>query len=246
MKKLLCILMTMTSLSGAAIAADLPNAKTPLVAQLPTFTWTGFYVGLHGGGMYQGGDLNLASTGDTPLDAALNPHLGGTSFIGGALLGYNYQMGATVIGLEGDIGFGNAHSTVVSAKSNVALDVWYADNKLVEHINGHVRSRLGWANGPLLVYGAVGLALSDGKVDVVGYCPPDIYYAHGSHQLIGLSLGAGVEYALTNNIILRGEYMYDDYGHRSVDVGSGPPNYWQNREVKLQNQTVRLAVSYKF
>ncbi len=246
MKKMLLILVATTSIAGAAGAADLPSARTTMAPPAPTFTWSGFYVGLHAGGVFQGGDLTLAPTGDTPADAALDPNLGGSSFIGGGLIGYNYQIGAALVGLEGDIGFGNAKSTVMSAKSSVPLDVWYADNNLSEHVNGHIRARVGWTTGPMLFYGAAGVALSNSKIDVVGYCPPDIYYTNGSHGLAGLSLGAGAEFAMTSNIILRAEYLHDDYGHQSIDVGSGPPNYWQNRELKLRTETARLAVSYKF
>ena len=57
-----------------------------------------------------------------------------------------------------------------------------------------------------------------------------------------MSLGAGAEYALTHTVILRGEYIYDNYGRQSVDVGSG----WQNRKINAQNQTVRTGISYKF
>jgi outer membrane immunogenic protein len=226
-----------------ANAADMPitTLSQPLTSTPPIYNWTGFYVGLYAGGMFQGGNLNLATT--TGDDAAINPHLAGSSFIGGGLLGYNYQMGATVVGVEGDIGFNNAKSTVVSANPAYSLSEWYANNTLTEHITGHVRARLGWASGPMLIYSSAGVALSGVKVDVVGICgSPPYYYGTGSHERVGMSLGAGAEYALTHTVILRGEYIYDNYGRQSVDVGSG----WQNRKINAQNQTMRTGISYKF
>jgi len=239
-------------LAGAALAAlsvgaeanELQTKKSP--PEAAAGDWSGFYVGLHAGELFQGGALKLAPTGDSPVDAALNPNLGGAGFIGGALVGYNLQSGSTVYGVEADVGFGGAHSTVYSAKSTVPLDVWYAANKLSESVDGHLRARLGWAMGPVLLYGAGGLALSNAKLDVIGYCPPDVYPAGGSATLVGFSVGAGAEYALTPHTILRAEYLFDDYGHKSIDIGSGPPNYWQDREIDLKTQTVRLAIGYKF
>lgn len=224
-----------------------PAAASAATSTSTTFDWTGFYVGVHAGALSQGGSLSLAPSGDTPPDAALNPKLGGTSFRGGLLAGYDRQITPNaVLGVEGDIGFGDAKSTVVNAKADVPMSVWYADNNLSEKVNGHVRARLGWATGPVLLYGAAGVAISDSKINVIGYCPPDIYTTRGSRTLVGYSLGAGAEYALSKTVSVRSEYIYDNYGHQSVDVGSGPPNYWQDRELKLETHTFRVAVSYRF
>lgn len=235
------IILTTLALIAAPVAANAASSTSP------AYDWTGFYVGLHAGALNQGGSLSLAPSGDTPPDTALNPKLGGASFNGGLLVGYNRQLTSdVVVGLEGDVGFGQAKSTVVNAKADVPMSVWYADNNLSEKINGHVRGRLGWTSGSFLVYGAAGVAMSDSKINVIGYCPPDIYTTSGSRTLVGYSIGAGAEYALSKNVIVRSEYIYDNYGHQSVDVGSGPPNYWQDRELKLETHTFRAAVSYKF
>jgi outer membrane immunogenic protein len=102
------------------------------------------------------------------------------------------------------------------------------------------------AIGPMLIYGAGGLALSDSKLDVIGYRPPDIDPARGTATLVGFSIGAGAEYALTAHALVRAEYLFHDYGHKASDIGSGPPNDWQDRELDQKTQTVRLAVGCKF
>ncbi len=237
-----------TSLSFLAVAL----IATPIAALAadfvsPKFDWSGAYVGVHAGALNQGGTLSLAPTGDSPPDNALNPNLGGTSFIAGLLGGYNWQITPNVVtGIEGDVGFGNSNSNVVSAKSSVPMNVWYADNTLSETINGHVRGRLGWASGSLLAYGSAGVAISNSKINVTGYCPPDQYSTSGSRTLVGYSIGAGADYAVTETAIVRLEYIYDGYGHQSEDVGSGAPNYWQNRQLNLTTQTFRAALIYKF
>jgi outer membrane immunogenic protein len=109
-----------------------------------------------------------------------------------------------------------------------------------------VRARAGVAGGPFLIFGAVGLAVTDSRMNVFGYCPPGLYLASATKTLTGLSVGGGIEYAVTEHVLLRGEYLYDDYGHTSYDIGSGPPNFWQDRDVSYNSHTVRAAVAYKF
>jgi len=210
------------------------------------YDWTGFYIGAHGGGLFQGGDLNLAGSGDNPPDKAIDPSLDGSAFFGGVLAGFNYQMGAAVIGVEGDIGFGNAESTVSSGKAGVPRDVWRGENKFSQTVNGHVRAKLGYAMGSMLIFGAAGLALSNGDLDVDGYCFGDKYHTSTSQDMAGWTVGGGLEYAATDHLLLRAEYLYDDYGDQNLDLNGGPPNYWQDRKVDLYTQTIRAAISYKF
>ena len=79
--------------AGAASAADLPSRKGPVVAPVyvPAFTWTGFYVGANAGWGFGNMDsVGVSGFGD--LDG----------FVGGGQIGYNYQLGQIVLGLEAD------------------------------------------------------------------------------------------------------------------------------------------------
>src|SRR5258707_15542015 len=83
----------MAGLVGAAHAADLPRqmvTKAPVYVA-PYYNWTGFYVGVNGGGGW--GSASWDSTGSSDVSGGL---VGGT-------IGYNWQFGTWVIGLEGDI-----------------------------------------------------------------------------------------------------------------------------------------------
>ena len=90
MKKVLLAAL-MAGVASSAMAADLPTRKAPGAAgsmrPRPSFSWTGFYVGLNGGwgGGSSGGDFGSPAGG----------------LIGGTV-GYNYQVGQFVGGLEGD------------------------------------------------------------------------------------------------------------------------------------------------
>src|SRR3974390_1599916 len=92
----------------SAQAADLPTKKAapaPMYVP-PPFTWTGFYIGLNAGGIWQEGSRSttLYSYGFPWLSTYYPGSLGngGSGFLGGAQAGYNYQWGAAVLGVETD------------------------------------------------------------------------------------------------------------------------------------------------
>ena len=228
----------------------------------PSVNWTGFYFGAHVGALYQGGSLTLGGT-DAPVpDTTFPPNLGTLNAVGGVLGGYNYQTGSLVLGVEGDVGWTNSLAKVLSGKYCSTADGcnnfynWHVENDLSEGVTGHIRGRLGYAAGPLLLYVSGGLALADANLKITGWCnlPGDcVATFHGgpaNTTLVGGSVGAGAEYALTPHITLRGEYLFDDYGRWNYQdparEGAGGPLEWQVRQVDLQTQTFRVAVNYKF
>lgn len=214
----------------------------------PTFNWTGAYLGGHLGGLLQDGSLSLAPFGDSPPDVAINPDLFGSSAIGGILLGYNYQVGQYAIGVEADVGGMNARSVVLSNKSSVAMDNWYASNTLNQYVNGHARVRLGYAPWPLFLFGSGGVAISYASLDVRGYAPlSPLFTGEASKTLYGWTVGFGAEYAMMENFPVRFEYLYDQYGSVTMTPSTDQPgNGWQNRELSLDNNTFRVSIAYKF
>ncbi|MFD2222462.1 outer membrane protein, partial [Microvirga arabica] len=97
MKKILLSSVALLGLATGAVAADLPSrraAPAPMIAAVPVFTWTGFYVGVNAGYGWSNDDFDSVDLADEDDDGG---------FVGGAQVGYNYQIGSFVVGLEGDI-----------------------------------------------------------------------------------------------------------------------------------------------
>ncbi|MFD2228288.1 outer membrane protein, partial [Microvirga arabica] len=97
MKKILLASVALFGFAGAAAAADLPVRSAPpapIIAAAPIFTWTGFYVGVNAGYGWSNDDFDSVDLADEDDDGG---------FVGGAQVGYNYQIGSFVVGLEGDI-----------------------------------------------------------------------------------------------------------------------------------------------
>ncbi len=151
MKKILLSSVALLGLATGAMAADLPSrrAPAPIVAAVPVFTWTGFYVGVNAGYGWNTNDTITIGGERFDLDDD-----GG--FVGGAQAGYNYQIGSFVVGLEGDIqyaDFGNDR-------------IVFANGDIVEFDNGDwfgtVRARAGVAFDRALIYATGGFAFADG------------------------------------------------------------------------------------
>ena len=126
---------------GSAAAADLPRYYQPGPAYNAIYTWTGFYVGINGGGGWGRSQWDGVDTFDVS---------GGLI---GATVGYNWQFGGTVIGAEGDIDWSGikATTTVLCAPGCETRNKWLAT----------ARGRLGYGFDRFLPYFTGGLALGD-------------------------------------------------------------------------------------
>lgn len=120
MKKILLSSVALLGLATGAMAADLPSRVAPApVAVVPVFTWTGFYVGVNAGYGWTVDDTVTINGTTYDIDA--------DSFVGGAQVGYNYQIGSFVVGVEGDLqwaDFGGDSDwfSTVRARAGVAFD----------------------------------------------------------------------------------------------------------------------------
>jgi outer membrane immunogenic protein len=253
----------------SAQAADLPTRKeapAPVFVP-PPFTWTGFYVGLNAGGIWGTGstETTLYNAG-FPLLTTYWPggNLGGgqSGFLGGAQAGYNWQSGAFVLGLETDLDWTSmnrsSHFIGSSFLWNGQND-WLTENgsRKLEWL-GTTRARVGFVATPdnrLMFYGTGGFAYGGGSrhFDVFDNLNGWDWGGNGNSQTrTGWTLGAGVEYAITNNVTIKGEYLYYNLGSsRSVIVpnlaanGVWPASY-ATAKVNFDGSILRAGVNYKF
>jgi outer membrane immunogenic protein len=194
MKKILLASVALFGFAGAASAADLPMRAAPpapVIAAAPIFTWTGFYVGVNAGFGWSNDDFDAVDFADEDDDGG---------FVGGAQVGYNYQIGSFVVGLEGDIqyaDFGGELSFDVDDDEDIDEDDFVFDRG---DWFGTVRARAGVAFGQALIYGTGGFAFAD---DATGW-----------------TVGGGLEYAFTNNLSakIEGLYVNLDHGDDDFDI----------------------------
>jgi len=219
----------MASVATAAFAADLPNRKGPPPAPVyapPPFSWTGFYVGVNGG------------FGTT--DVRGNSFIGGGSVFGspsgglvGGTMGYNYQIGQFVVGVEGQLDWADF------SKGRTFLD-GSTDSLKVDSV-ANVLGRAGWAWDRTLFYVAGGYAGADVHAGAFNDTVTGLSYAGSSGWQSGYAVGGGIEYALTNNISVKGEYLFSQLQGKTYYAGS--PDVVK---AGLDLNTFKLGVNYKF
>src|SRR6476620_7159963 len=215
------------------------------------YDWTGVYGGVHAGFIQANVNVDAQTrliVGEPTTDRlTLSYERDVDGFVGGALGGVNFQAGYFVFGLDLDFGGvaasdgeGTAH-----AKGTVGGDVIEDDIHFQHGMdwNAHVRGRLGFAMDRVFVYGAGGLAIADfdGKSNRCVQSYQDI--DDGGHAT-GWSAGGGLEYAVTDNLLVRAEYLHDDYTDEKGICGSILG--CDNLDVGFTDNIVRLGVSWKF
>jgi outer membrane immunogenic protein len=200
---------------GSANAADIARRQA-MPAKAPYFqayNWTGAYVGINGGGGFGRSDVSapLATSGFNT-----------TGGVVGGTLGYNWQMGQTVFGLEGDADWSNNRG---SAVCGVGLSCETRNDWL-----GTARGRVGYAFDRFLPYLTGGAAFGDIKSSATGLGSVTTTKA-------GWTAGGGLEAAIAGPWTAKIEYLYVDLGHASALLGSN---------ASFNTSLVRGGVNYRF
>ncbi len=199
----------------AAFAADLGYRRQEPVqpfTRAPIFTWTGFYVGAnlgYGFGSVQGRSGNLFK----------DP----SGVLGGGQIGYDYQVGQTVLGLEADLAATGIHGKAATGR--------IAGSKFAQPYLGTLRVRAGYAVSRFLPYLTAGLAYGRNhyKVPGVGTATATNY---------GWTGGGGVEYAFTDNLSAKVEGLYVNLADKKALGGA--------IKAGTHEGIVRAGVNYKF
>ena len=218
--------------ASIASAADIPRPayKAPPLEPIPVFTWNGFYVGVHGGYGWNN------YTGDDPVAGSSTGQAKG--WLGGFQVGYNYQLGAFVLGAEGDFSFADVKWTeddpFGNGNSNASLKSDYFAT---------VAARVGYAFDRFLVYGKGGIAFTRDKYDISDGTGGT---ATGSFNRTGWMLGAGLEYAVWENWSVKAEYNYMHFAgiDEALDTSGGLTSTTAN--VSLNSQLVKVGLNYRF
>jgi outer membrane immunogenic protein len=221
--------------ASAAQAADLPSrfAPPPVIAAVPVFTWTGFYVGVNAG---YGWNTEDNSNFVDPVTGFVSEGGNDGGFVGGGQIGYNYQIGAFVLGVETDLQYadlGGGRATFGDAFVGDSSDgSWF----------GTVRARAGVAFDRALIYATGGFAYGDiGAGTSVVVLPDGSFFAGSSSDTnTGWTLGGGLEYAFTNNLTAKIEGLYVNLDTEQDTFGT-----FADRD-NAEFGVVRAGLNYKF
>jgi outer membrane immunogenic protein len=263
-------------------AADLPVKAQPLPPPAPVYNWTGFYAGLNAGGAWENtidnsftpgacSFLAVACTGAVPVfGAALPPQLNThpSGFIGGGQIGYNFQTGAFLWGIETDFqgadvkGNASVTNTVATFIGGGPFSFTSTGSQRIDWF-GTLRARVGWLpTNSLLLYATGGLAYghTESAAAFSGIFGPGLLVAgtaaSQSDTLAGWTVGGGLEWMFAPRWSVKGEYLYYDLGtvnlNQSISFATTPPSLPNHFDFNIQSAAhfrgniARLGVNYKF
>ena len=217
--------VALSAVATSAHAADLARrqampTKAPAYVE-PYYNWTGFYLGVNGGGAFGQSSLSnaLGTSGDFDVNGGL---AGGT-------VGYNWQAGRIVYGLEGDIDWadikGSTTSAVCPTGSCETKNDWL----------GTARGRIGYTFGRVLPYITAGGAFGDVKMKPAGL-------SGETDTRAGWTAGGGVEVGIAGPWSAKVEYLYADLGSMNCSAA----NCGISTSADFRTSIVRGGINYRF
>jgi len=272
------------AIAAPAMAADLsraPITKAPVMAPVAAFSWTGFYIGANvGWGRSEDSDSgfqNCVAPGTVTTVATLfsapgpcstgfvNTAVNGNNVVrnfglqsegifGGGQVGFNWQTGALVFGVEADFQGsdisddvtvllpGNLVGVPSTSTASSSLD-WF----------GTLRGRLGfaaWDRALLYVTGGLAYGRTNDSASIL-FNPITSGSFAGSHRerQTGWTVGGGLEWAFTNNLSLKAEYLFidlEDTDVRLTTTNTTFPTDFIDYSFRHQYHTARVGLNYRF
>jgi outer membrane immunogenic protein len=247
-RSIIAVAVVMLTTTGHVLAADLPAPALP--SPVPAiYNWTGVYVGANGG--WADGNSNwtnncpgcqsLSTGGGSPLGAGGETGSFSVSgYLAGGTLGFNYQIGPWVYGIEGDFDWthltGSSGSTCGGLSDAVppptgceTESAWLAT----------VRGRVGYAFNNVLLFGTAGGAVARIKT---GLIPPSTF---DSSTEAGWTVGAGIEVGFAPNWTAKAEYLFVDLPNATCTTMTNC-GFLAGSTVTFNENMVRVGVNYKF
>ena len=244
-----CAAATAGVLSASAYAADLPMKAMP--APEPIWTWTGFYIGAHAGAGWGTTETTLSSISGpgiptTPVNLPLAQN-SRSGFLGGGQVGYNYQSGWAVFGIQGDIAGMDVKGTTpcLEVISCTSKSHWLAT--VTGRFGGVVADRTllyikgggAWMHTDQSATVSAGLGgLGLGGAGAL---------TSASSTSAGWLLGMGVEYAFARNWTGFLEYNYIEFQSKNVAFSvTAAPGDVINASVVNKLSIAKVGVNYRF
>lgn len=215
-------------------AADFPTIaapRTPYIVPAPVLSWSGFYVGGNIGYAFADASLSASLAG---LSGSASESLDG--IVGGGQIGYNYQVGSWVLGIEADIqGSGQSNNT-----SGTLLGVTYSQDDQITYF-GTVRGRVGVAMNEWMPYVTGGWGYGEVKstTTLTGVGTISSSNSHGAW-----TVGGGVEWMFDPRWSAKLEYLYMDTGDVTNDYATAFGTL--STTSRITGNIVRVGMNYHF
>ncbi len=228
--------------------------------KVPAYHWSGFYTGVNLGYGTGRNDVEInpesanaitaVRIGDSPTSLPVRD----AGFLAGGQIGYNWQSGGIVWGVETDLDWAQLSGSTANTFGPDFLTTTVDKN--ISWL-GTTRGRVGTLVSDSLLlfvtgglaYGGTELAFDQREAGI--NCPFSLTCSTGSvsKTKVGWTIGTGFEYAVTNHATLKAEYLYVDLGSTSLTstdtATAGFAPFIYGVSTKFQDNIVRLGLNYK-
>jgi outer membrane immunogenic protein len=240
MKKFLLGTLGLVAMAAPAFAAALP-ARTytkapPPMMPAPIYDWTGFYIGGNAGWGEAHDCWNVIPVGGVLFNDGCLSKSGG--LVGGQL-GYRWQWGQAVFGLEAQGDWADIKSTHISL-----FDPTVTTSTKVDGL-GLFTGQIGYSWGPSLLYVKGGAAVTSNQFALVTNVPPIVAASVDSTRWGG-TVGIGFEYLFTPNWSVGIEYDHLFMGHNNNSFGVGGLFATVANQIDQNIDMVTVRFNYKF
>ncbi len=240
MRIFLLATISAVALSTAAYAADAVIEEVPAApaAVVSAYDWTGFYIGGFGGVTTGDTDFGAGSLGGPSIGTLSVSASGG---LAGGQIGYDWQTGKFVFGAVADIAWTNHEASLDLDDSFGELASVSSELKYL----GTVRARAGyaaWDRALLYAHGGFAYGETDQDISILG----DNIFSDSTSKS-GWTIGAGFEYAFTEQLSFQTEYGYVDLGTDTVfagDPGLGIGDVFVDEDLKFHQ--IKAALNFRF
>jgi outer membrane immunogenic protein len=225
-------------LASKALSQDYGYDAAPVLHQ-----WRGLYGGAHVGGAWgstSAHDTGSANTLDDYWSAAPS------GVVAGVQLGYNWQAGSLLYGVEGDLGYLGLAGSATTAYVPFGYDrSTHTDSGFYMTLRG----RLGVVLDQWALYATGGYIGADTTVSIVEACGDTVcggpFAVSGSNSSFrsGWTLGGGAEFVLGGPWTAKAEYLYYDLGSRTVTTTGTGTTTWK---ADTDGSLVRAGINYRF
>jgi outer membrane immunogenic protein len=188
-------MLTALMIPAAAEAADM-KVKAPVAPPPPPpFSWTGFYIGGEIGGAFSNGSVN-----DSLFGVSVSTSHDG--FLGGGVVGFNYQISNFVWGVEGDFDWTSLNATGNGIATRIGTLQASANTDWIAALTG----RIGIAADRALFYVRGGGGWVRNTASITNLTTGAAVSASNSNN--GWLFGGGIEYAFASNWSAKLEYDF--------------------------------------
>jgi outer membrane immunogenic protein len=235
-------LLSIAGFAGAASAADLPArtyTKAPAMVAA-VYDWTGFYVGINGGGASSRECLTITSVAGAPVNPNSEGCHDATGGLVGGQLGYRWQATNWVFGVEAQ----GAWADLKGSNSSLTAIIPYTNQTKVEAI-GLFTGQVGYAWDNVLWYLKGGAAVTDNKYNSF-FTATGVVLNTANETRWGGAVGTGVEVGFAPNWSVGVEYDHLFMGTNGVAFPPSATAVGRTDNIRQDIDMGTVRLNYRF